>query len=747
MPKRYPSVAAATAALILAWPASTLAQTYEYSAQYQPNLQQIGVTPSLHDRVSGAGVGIAILDTLADYRHLDLTDHISVYTPYAGTYSTFPFHGTHVSGIAGASANGLGIVGVAPDAWLYNYAVFQDGSKWVANDLGKAALNHIVSLNQGGANIKTVNMSYGPSSRGDVFLNGELNLFDDYKNAFVIVRAAGNSGANAVNEYYTGVASSSLSHLLIVGSVDSNNQISSFSNKPGSACIAKTSRCANSEKMMQFFIVAPGRSVLSDYPDQQLAYATGTSMAAPHVAGAVALVAEDGLSRNTPLTPTDIASILKRSATDLGKAGVDAVYGWGLLNVPAALAPIGTTVVATGSTVDDGGTALRTSSLRLSRSSSRALGDPALLAGIVVFDEFGRPYEAEIDRSSTATGDYLAGRSDALAAATALKEALRLTEPGWSLVAWTSGDAGPQAASAFSFASEGLDLHAAVGGPGLFFQAQPGDGTGPEPPRVDQLMFATLGETAHLFDRSASASTRIRLGADWDLSSFVVGRINEASFAGAAETYDAVAALEDGSATLAGVGLNYKLSGNWSAGVSYGLLHEQGSLAGSEAEGAFALGEGAVTQTVGISFTGKLSETLALGGFYGRSFIDGYGDADSVFATPDGWSGDQFGLTLTASDVIEKNSALRLSLVKPLQITEGTLSARVPVGRELDGTVLYEDRSTGFDDSALPANLTLEYISTGDGMTKGLAFDLLDSDVTAAGDLDLAISARFSVPF
>jgi len=228
---------------------------FEYDLNIQKNLGQIGITSDFHNGVDGEGVGIAILDGYADPTHSDLIGKISTEFLYSGSYNV-DFHGTHVSGIAGGARNGSGTVGVAPGSTLYNFPVFDDNG-FVASDLGASILNRITTLNSSGANIRSVNMSYGPAASGDVFLSGELNLFANYKDDFVVVRAAGNSGVNVRRESYSGTASVDLSHLLIVGSVDANNVISSFSNKPGSACISSSRKCASSEKMRQIWIVAP----------------------------------------------------------------------------------------------------------------------------------------------------------------------------------------------------------------------------------------------------------------------------------------------------------------------------------------------------------------------------------------------------------------------------------------------------------------------------------------------------------
>ncbi|PKQ01784.1 MAG: hypothetical protein CVT73_21640, partial [Alphaproteobacteria bacterium HGW-Alphaproteobacteria-12] len=89
----FTAVSVCGLALALSGPAN--AAGFEYSTTYQPNLGQIGVTEALHDRVNGSGFGIAVFDTLADYTHVDLAGKTSSYLPYSGSYTSFPFHGTH----------------------------------------------------------------------------------------------------------------------------------------------------------------------------------------------------------------------------------------------------------------------------------------------------------------------------------------------------------------------------------------------------------------------------------------------------------------------------------------------------------------------------------------------------------------------------------------------------------------------------------------------------------------------------
>jgi hypothetical protein len=351
-------------------------QNSEYNNQ--PSLAQIGVTPELHAALAGAGMGIANIDGYPDLAHPDLAGNVTVIRMF-GLMSQYDLkgswamnHATHVVGIMAGLKNGSGIVGVAPQARVYDYPIWSETGTWTAGAVSnlKRVYDNVRALNAAGANISVINQEFqfaryqsGAYLLEGVFATGELYLMDDYRD-LVFVRAAGNQGKILLNQNYQLGAAANLNHLLLVGSVNSSNVISTFSNRPGERCFYKIGEtvCREEEKLKNFFVVAPGDGILSSIygPTTQKWY--GTSMAAPHVAAEVALIAQDAKNKNVKLTAPQLAAIVKESAKDLGTPGVDGVYGWGLINVKAALAPIGPLA-------------------------------PAVVEGQVSFDKFGRPYE------------------------------------------------------------------------------------------------------------------------------------------------------------------------------------------------------------------------------------------------------------------------------------------------------------------------------------------------------------------
>ncbi|MEQ8268201.1 MAG: S8 family peptidase [Parvibaculum sp.] len=744
-----PIAAFICAASMAAATGASAATNLEYSAHRQRNLTQIGVTEELHGTVNGTGVGIAIFDGEIDSSHIDLQGKTTTSRPYSGTYFFGPDgHGTHVAGIAGGAGNNIGIIGVAPGSRLYGYAVFDD-FRWVANDLGRMALNNVRARNYFGANIAVVNMSYGAEQV--VFGPGELEILDDYRDDFVIVRAAGNDGERLQGITYAGgLASETLSHLLIVGSVRGNNKPSVFSNRAGVECFDTGRKCRRDERIKSFFIVAPGDNIMSDYPANRLALASGTSMAAPHVAGAVALVAQDGLNNNVDLTPSQIVSIIKLSATDLGHPGVDPTFGWGLLNVPAALAPIGPTSIATSAMVptsDDGGSSTGSRLLFGSwQNSAMRVSASSLLSGLVVFDSFGRPFEVNAAALTASSSRPLTERGLNVLGLVSQQKTVDFDSGETAVLAWNAAGVDGEVTSAMHMVSGNSDLNIGIGSPQLFLSAIPSSNRAGEPQRFSQIMFSSLGEASELFDEAISVGfgTKLTDRLSGNVFAMTESTIDIRSSAPALTDPTAKAESE---ADFAAIGLSYRIMEDWSAGGSYAVLRERGSVLGAVSEGAFSLGEEAVTQFQGVNLTGKLDDMWSLAAFYTRATINSSGVQGSLFDPADDWGGDHYGLMLDARNALQANSLLRFSLTKPLQITSGTMSLRVPVSREFDGTVNYERREGSFDSDAMPLEAGISYLAeTGHG-TAGLSFNLVDTNVNGAGESGVSVGAGFAFRF
>lgn len=256
----------------------------------------------------GVGVKVAVIDTGIDCSHPDLAGNCFFGAKYvSGGNSDDHGHGTHVAGIIGARDNEFGVVGVAPEAMLYAVKVLdKNGSgslSSVANGIVWAVKN----------NMQVINMSLGGSS-------GSQALHDAVKAAWdagiLVVAAAGNSGCCDRVLYPAKYPES-----IAVAAVDEGDMRASFSSTGPEVTVA-----------------APGVKILSTVPTGSCALCdhsgyralSGTSMAAPHVTGAAALLLSRGY------TAAQAWEQLAGTTRDLGYAGWDTVTGWGRIDAFAA---------------------------------------------------------------------------------------------------------------------------------------------------------------------------------------------------------------------------------------------------------------------------------------------------------------------------------------------------------------------------------------------------------------------------
>ncbi len=279
------------------------------------------------------GAGRRSVVGLLDFSVAGDADVLNNITKTAGISTYTTGHGAAVASLIVSAHDGRGVMGIAPMASIVAYNPFDSSGTAGWSDIA----NGLVNLNTNKASI--VNMSLGVP--GMTLDQGWSGVFSDARlaNALkstVYVAAAGNDGISQTQNVVWNYAANPA--LIVVGSVDAAETISSFSNRPGSACLTDGGVCKAGGALMNRFIVAPGELLLVSDDRGGVMRASGTSFAAPLVSGAIAL-----LHNRWPwlaAKPTETASIILGSARDLGAPGVDPVYGVGLLDVTASQSPL-----------------------------------------------------------------------------------------------------------------------------------------------------------------------------------------------------------------------------------------------------------------------------------------------------------------------------------------------------------------------------------------------------------------------
>lgn len=259
--------------------------------------------PFAWNNSTGKNVKIAVLDTGISNSHPDLA--VSGGINLVGKSKNNKWnddngHGTHVSGIISARNNSIGVVGVAPDAELYAVKVLDAyGSGYISDVI--EGIDWAVQNN-----MNVVSMSLGTATYSQALNDTTANA---YKAGILLVAAAGNSGDGNLSTDDVQYPAK-FDSVIAVSAIDYNNLAPVWS--------------ADGTKIE---LAAPGVNIYSTWLNGGYANESGTSMAAPFVSGVAALVK----SRNVSMTPQEIRNLLDYNAIDLGDAGRDRIYGFGLV--------------------------------------------------------------------------------------------------------------------------------------------------------------------------------------------------------------------------------------------------------------------------------------------------------------------------------------------------------------------------------------------------------------------------------
>lgn len=268
-------------------------------------------------RIMGRGVRVAVIDTGIDYTHPDLSAN------YRGGFDAVendgsPFddegHGTHVAGSIAAVRDNRGVRGVAPEAELYGVKVLNSEGwgywSWIVAGIEWSTKNKM----------DVANLSLSGSQDPGLAVRSAFASAE--ASGMVIVAAAGNSGSGTDTVGYPAKFPSTIA----VGAITPFDERASFSSTGPDV-----------------ELTAPGSGIHSTTPNGGYASWSGTSMAAPHVAGVAALLLSAGIrdgdfAAANGLRNDDVRAALAVTAQDLGTTGRDSEYGHGLVMADRAVA-------------------------------------------------------------------------------------------------------------------------------------------------------------------------------------------------------------------------------------------------------------------------------------------------------------------------------------------------------------------------------------------------------------------------
>jgi len=661
-------------------------------------------------------VKVAVVDTGIDMTHPDLVDNVltadsvtcgdtgCVAGGSAPTGGAENWHGTAVAGIIAAERNNAVIYGVASQAKIMSIA-FADPT---TGDLTNGDAPGIQSALNNGAQV--FNGSYGYANltppTADIptveqIVNnsyGGTNLITQYQRGVaahaIFVYAAGNDSLTnpdvpaGLPYYFQGTTAPSgitqatydavnPSHLdwsknwVAVVSVNSSNTISAFSNQCGVA--------------MNWCLAAPGEiSTSTGLAGGYTGPIQGTSFAAPNVTGAIAVM----LGAWPQLTPEKVLQILFNTATDLGAAGVDPVYGHGLLNLEKATSP--TDGGWSLSSFSGGAFEFNASGLGLSAPFGNALNSSH--ASLQFLDAYGKNYAvplSSVAKTLTPTKtDY-----DKLA---------NLTDPAMDNVL----DLGNHTTLRFS------DETSQDNTPGShtdklskfsYLSAFPMDDSGKR-----NLSFAfnyktNLTDSVAPSDQKHIASDALKnpyLNLVDAVNSSVVhyadgpSQLTMAAYFGKLNRDDYEYSFNDGK-DVTGVfsEISYTVPDSKSTlSFDNGVTIEKNSLLGSEAGGAFAIDK-AITYYTGVSGKYALAENVALIANYNLGVTKVAASGNSFITGVDNIVTNAFAVGSETYHVADKGDTLGFLVSQPLRVIQGGAALTLPVAVDNGGNMLYENNN------------------------------------------------------
>jgi hypothetical protein len=662
------------------------AQTATYygvgAAQYNFDYSkaQINAGTAYQMGVLGVGETVAVLDSGVDTQNIELQrGTMQGYDAINNSFgvNTDPTgHGTFVTGIINSA--GYGIEGTAFGAQVYPVRVINSSGTLAVNDIQLALANVIPFIF--GARI--INNSWDSSTpitqtsaaSMQAYYPISMNFYSMLvKMGVAFVFAAGNQGSSQVGSF------AGLPYLfpqlqpgwLAVVATNSTGQLASFSNQCGVAAA--------------WCLAAPGANIVSTL-GTGYGIGSGTSFATPEVSAALALVME-----HFPyLTAGQAAQILLATATKTGIYANEQVYGQGLLNVAAALQPVGPVTIPAANTI--GGVKVTAASSAVIGSASFAQSWEASVGPIMVLDNYNRGYTVNASAfqaspthtldTRTATLQYGMGEMNKLSDGVSGFWSNAYMEAPMGRVALTSGNGAVVEGSTGTDPAYGFGPYASGTMPAGALIVNDGVGN-PFLGLADQATAAHVAAPLNFGGIKMSASV----------------------FDGYAKTADLTARMTDPSyvaPTVAGGTVEFSapveaMSG--SVAVNFGGVRENGRILGGSSGGAFGQTDSTTSYFAGLDMETELAEGVHLiGGMeFGQSTAKQSASALNVqYGTI---SSQSFHMGVVTDGVITKNDKVGFVVSQPLRVSGGNVSVDVPEERDFSGNIITDHETVGAADN------------------------------------------------
>lgn len=674
----------------------------ELSARrFQPWLNQINAPYANQlGRLDGRDVIIGVADTVIEKSHPQLIGKIKDgYNGFDGSTnveasSSSTHHLDHATSVSGAALGRLVLVagnpryqhlqGSASGANLNMAKVFNDlpgRPAWSWNAF-TASMKWLVDKKP-----SIVNLSLGGPSQ---FPDDALKAFQKaIQSGILFTIAAGNEGqsqpawpAAYANAYWA------QNQIIVVGSVNSDNQLSGFSNAAGLTA--------------PWYVVAPGENINITAIGRSYATLSGTSFAAPIVAGQAALIK----NRWPQLKANEIAEIIFQTCTPLGNAPEgepDPLYGWGLINIQKSLEPIGILQVTLAN-----GKKLAVADLspgKLNGAVGAAIKtaiktDKFIIGGAT--DIYNRQFSVNLRDAVDPVPFVLSVNEIILNAQREFRTEEKALDNYGSLIRYTlnesqkaifkTGVFGYQENSSLnSFGwvqrfSTGHEVSASVGGENIYMGL------------ADYRLQGISSFTSSVFNNAyiglMPLASHIGIGRKFDngtkikfgLSSSLLG---QNLLAQSSPNY-----LVQNTAPKLSNKINMQhieISRSFDStiiGLGFSNTNEKDSLLGTEMGTGFALNTPANTQVFTFNMAHKLSDGVSLAGYFSTGVTKGYVNNDSLISRVSSIRSQAYGVGFAIQNSFKKDDRINFGVSSPLTITSGSMTFDLPQSVDENGNMI-----------------------------------------------------------
>ncbi len=695
-------------------PAPVNYNTVEYRNNY--GLDQINAIAAYDNEATGEGITVAVIDSGIDVDNSQILanihpDSTNIVTGQKSDLNDIAGHGTGVAGVIAAIRNpsnttNVNTHGVAFDAQIMaiNAASVgscesEDGCSFFDSDIA-AAIDYARIRD-----VKIVNISLG----GDDF-NSPV-LVNAYRRAveagMILILAAGNRDevdteldmAQPENSAAVAWADWANGQIILAGGVDETSAFWDGSHRAGE--IAKN-----------VFLVAGAEDILSigidDNGDEAFFLWSGTSFAAPHISGAAALL----MQAFPNLDGKQVADLLFSTATDLGAAGPDIIFGSGLINIEAAFQPQGASSIAVRTAAGDTQVVALESSVLLGGNAFggfTSFSDG--LSNSMMLDGLNRSFRVDLGQQIFNRGENIQLGALIESKRGSRTSSLQFDQSAQVKFSWQEDWRFQEVEEQYfshqnnarnRYSGLRMKLTMAMGSnqnmtfsQGLSLKETLED--------YDQNEFLTIGKEDFMALIGRDNSQNVLWGQKLNSKT----RFN-ILFGRSQQEWQEYSLKSDSYVMMARVEHQFFPSANM--GFDLGLMNENGSVLGSLSDGAISLGQGASTAFVNARFDMAFARNF---NFFTRA---SYGMTNvraadlSLVEQIDSLTSGSFSIGITANSLLQKGDSLSFAVSQPLRVMSGQanlsyvasrnyqtdslsfISSQVslaPTGREIDFELAY----------------------------------------------------------